>query len=79
MTSRYKITPIALSVHLESESPIYSENSFHVSVQDDASGSFLVLRSNGTTEYDKDAGFAIDFAQFEVLQEAVRILKESHE
>jgi len=43
-TSEYRLTPVAIAVHLASSDPIFGEQTIHVSIEDDGGGPFVALR-----------------------------------
>lgn len=74
MIVKRKITPIALSVHLDSENAIYGEGATHVRLQDDAGGGFVELEQS----YDgcKPGLIKLDFEEIEWIAKAISMLKE---
>ncbi len=44
--TQYAITTIAVSVHPQGASPIYSELATHLRIEDEGSGPFLAIRQN---------------------------------
>ncbi len=64
--AKYKQTTLAVSVHLEAESPIFGENTISVKLEDEAGGIFLEL-----TNHENDAKFRVDYEQWIELNKAV--------
>lgn len=75
--SDYKTTPMAVSVHMKSDSPVFGESTIIVSAEDDGAGSFVVLKSLCTD--DNGAGvIKLDLDQLEAVVVAARALIRAH-
>ena len=71
--TNYKITPIALAVHRDTESPIFGDGTTTIKVDDESAGPFIILSQDGNTE------MKFDFEEFDKIAEAVRMLHAAHE
>ena len=70
----WKVTPLSVAVHYKGDSPHFGESVVTVSTDDEAGGSFIVLRSN---EESLDNGhIRVDMAQLELLvKESRKLIK----
>ena len=66
--SKYKTTITQISVHLETESPIYGASTIIAELDDEAAGIFLVIKSAQGEE------LSIEIEQWDVLNNAVATL-----
>jgi len=73
--SKLKVTPITYAVHCEGKNPIYSERVIHVSIEDEAGGPFIVLKS-----LDQEMGkeLRIDPDEMEIVFKAARQLLQAY-
>ena len=74
MDMNYKTTVIAMSIHNESDNPIFGESATHVKIEDEAAGPFIVLSQGGETLEVGEVRF--DFDEFDVIVAAVKQLNE---
>lgn len=74
MIAKRKITPIAFSIHLESENAIYGESSTHVRLQDEAAGYFVEIEQSH--DLIKPGMITLDFRDVEHVIKAIAMLKE---
>lgn len=75
--SMYKTTPMAISVHLAYENPVYGECSTMVAVDDEAGGAFIVIKQS-----DDQAAIGtvrMDLEQLEAVVAAARKLIKAYE
>lgn len=73
MSIKYNMTPLTISVHPEGHNPVFSECATHVSIDDLATGPFLVIKQ---CRDDVDNGkIIIDFDEFDAIIDAVKLLK----
>ena len=73
MPLTYKKTILKISVHPEGDNPVFSETATHVSIDDLATGPFLVIK-----QCRDDIGngkVIIDFDEFDAIIDAVKLLK----
>lgn len=70
-----KITPIAFSVHLDNENPIFGEGATHVRLQDEAGGYFVEIEQS----YDdcKPGLIKLEFKEIGDIVKAINMLKEA--
>ena len=59
--SKLKITPIAVSIHRESEHPLYGEGVIHLKLEDEAGGFFFEVSQEGQA-------FRVDFEELKQLE-----------
>jgi len=67
----YKITPIAVSVHRKSESPIFGEGVTNIRIDDEGGGMFLVISQ-------EDKEIRCDIEELELILSAARELIAPH-
>jgi hypothetical protein len=65
-----KFTPIAVSLHRESEHPLYGEGVIHLKLEDDAGGYFFHVSQDGE-------GFKIDYLEIKAMVAAADYLLKS--
>lgn len=71
--TNYTKTILAVSVHLDSENPVFGENSLHVSLDDDAGGMYVKL-----TQCNDDIApgeVKLDFDQLDLIKQVVDELR----
>ena len=70
----WKATPLSVAVHYKGENPHFGESTVVVSTDDEAGGSFIVLRSH---EENLEAGhIRLDMEQLEIIvKESRRLIK----
>lgn len=73
-TPKFKITPITYAVHWKTENPVYGDHVIHVSIDDEAGGPFIVLKS--LHEIDKE--LRIDPEEIKAVFEAAQQLLEAY-
>jgi hypothetical protein len=75
--SKWKTIPLAVSVFYEGDSPIFAENSYHVSVEDEAGGPFISIKSNG--ENLEKGQIDLDLEALQLISEEAEKLIKIHE
>jgi hypothetical protein len=71
---KYKTTILAISVHHESENPVYGENATHIRVEDDAGGPYLILSQSRDVLEPGEIG--VDFAELDAIHQAAQVLRK---
>jgi len=74
--SDYIITTISMSVHDREENPIFGDSVITVSLEDDAAGPYIVLKS--LEEELKPGEIKVDLDQLDVILEAARVLIKNY-
>lgn len=69
----YRTTPIAVSVHGDTDSPIYGESAVHVLIDDETAGPFITLRQVGNDD-PKPGMVGMDIEQLEIVTRVAREL-----
>jgi hypothetical protein len=64
-----KLTPIAVSIHRDTEHPLFGEGAIHLKLEDDAGGFFFEVSQEGVS-------FKIDFEELKQLVVAGKFLLE---
>ena len=62
-----KLTPIAVSIHRDTEHPLFGEGAIHLKLEDDAGGFFFEVSQEGQA-------FKIDFEELKQLVVAGKFL-----
>lgn len=71
--TRYKRTTLSVAIHEEGDSPVYGDSAILVSIDDEAAGPFVVIRSccerdtGGQVSIDPDMWDHVDAAARELL------------
>lgn len=65
--SNLKITPIAVSIHRETEHPLFGEGAIHLKLEDEAGGFFFEVSQEGQA-------FRVDFEELKQLVVAGKLL-----
>jgi len=64
-----KYTPIVVSIHRDTEHPIFGEGAIHLKLEDEAGGFFFDISQDGSS-------FRIDYAEILELAKAAKFLIE---
>ena len=72
-----KVTPIAYSIHREKESPVFGTDSFHVSLDDQAGGEYLVIESVCPSEPDEGNKMSMDYEILDKIVEIAEVFKKN--
>jgi hypothetical protein len=73
MTEECVITPMSVSVHRKSHSPVFGESAIQVTVDDESGGAFLRIKNNDGID------FSCDLDELEMVLVAARQLISAHE
>jgi hypothetical protein len=86
MTTTYRQTPIATSVHLDGDNPIFGESATHICLEDEAGGcAFIVLKQchdlieKGEVRVDLEELELIAKVAKEMVEEYDKVLKSQDE
>lgn len=75
---KYITTPISVSVHRETENPIYGEGVVTVTVMDESGGPFISLLANDPNQSEPNR-ICMDVEQLSVITTVARELYHQHE
>lgn len=67
-------TILTVAIHVEDESPVFGENTVHVSLEDLGAGRFISIKQLGGGELEPGVVF-LDFEEFDRINEAIETLK----
>lgn len=71
-----KTTILSVSVHRDTENPIFGEGATHVSIEDEAGGGFITLKqSNDSAEMGL---LRLDLDELDAIQAAARMLIDQY-
>ena len=71
-TMKYIATPMAVSIHSETDNPVFGETSIHVSVEDEAGGPFICIKHDDQT-------ISMDLPALELVLIEARKLINAHD
>lgn len=74
VSTNYKTTVIAISVHGENDNPMFGESATHVKIEDEAAGPFIVLSQAGH-ETAKTGEVQLDFEELNRIVAAAKRLE----
>lgn len=69
----YRVTPIAVAVHVDGESPIFGEQTIGVWIDDEAAGPYIVLKQLGTDD-PKLGEIGLDLEQLVIITNVAKKL-----
>ena len=70
--SKYKTTILQVAIHLEEENPVFGEGNTYVKVEDEVSGTFLVIQQFDEENF--DGIVRMDYEEFLAVAEAAKML-----
>ena len=74
--TKWKITPVSVSVHLKTDSPIFGECATRVSVDDEGAGAFIRLQQ--THDSTEKGTISVEFEELELIVRAAKELISKH-
>ncbi len=74
-----KITPIKYAIHREGDSAVFGEDSFHVSIDDEGAGEYIVIESVCPSEPFDDNRMAMDYSVLKKIVEVADIFRKNEE